>query len=84
MQSHYYWLNKEKARYYKIIIQKDMLNDWILTCVWGGINSRLGNHSHTMLNSIDDAALYIENMLKKRKKHGYELIQGNENDLYYV
>lgn len=54
-----------------------MLNDWILTCVWGGINSRLGNHSHTMVNSIDDAALYIENMLKKRKKHGYELVKEN-------
>jgi hypothetical protein len=74
MQSHYYWLNKEKATYYKIILQKDMLNDWILTCVWGGINSRLGNYSHLMVNNENEAKVYIKNIMERRKQRGYELV----------
>jgi predicted DNA-binding WGR domain protein len=73
MQSNYYWINKEKARYYKILIQKDMLNDWILTCVWGGIHSRLGNYSHLKIDNENEAKIHIENIMKRRKSHGYEL-----------
>lgn len=51
-----------------------MLNDWILTCVWGGINSRLGNYSHLMVNNENEAKIYINNMMKKRMKRGYELV----------
>lgn len=74
MQSHYYWLNIKKSRYYKIIIQKDMLNDWILTCVWGGINSRLGNYSHLKIDNENEAKIHIDKMMKHRRKRGYELI----------
>jgi predicted DNA-binding WGR domain protein len=74
MQTYYYWINQEKARYYKIILHMDMLNDWILTCAWGGRYSRLGNYNHIKMNNRDDAETYIKNMIIKRKKRGYELM----------
>jgi predicted DNA-binding WGR domain protein len=74
MKTYYYWINQEKARYYKIILHRDILNDWILTCAWGSKNSRLGNHSHTKINNKNDAELFIKNMIIKRKKRGYELM----------
>ena len=51
-----------------------MLNDWILTCVWGGINSRLGNYSHLKIDNENEAKIHIDKMIKHRRKRGYELI----------
>jgi predicted DNA-binding WGR domain protein len=69
----YIWLNKNKGRYYKIIIQKDMLDDLILTCVWGSLNNKLGNYTHTVLQNLQDASDFIEGMKARRAKRGYVL-----------
>lgn len=50
-----------------------MLNDWIMTCAWGGVNNRLGNHSHILLKNFNDAKKYIDTMMIRREKRGYEL-----------
>lgn len=68
------WLNTKNGRYYKIILQKDMLNDLIMTCIWGGSNSKLGNYSHTVVNSIKDAKKFISNMDARRTKRGYQRV----------
>ncbi len=69
-----YWLNKTNGRYYKVFTQTDMLNDLILTCVWGSIKSNLGNYSHTVLKNPDEANEIIKDINTRRLKRGYELM----------
>lgn len=72
-QCYYRW-HKGNSRYYQISIYKDMFDDLILTCVWGGLHSRLGNYKHILISSIDEGLHYIENVMYRRKKRGYVLI----------
>jgi predicted DNA-binding WGR domain protein len=74
MKKKYVWINEEKSRYYKIILQKDMLGDLILTSVWGGIYSNLGNYKHTLFYNINDADNFINQMMTHRSKRGYILL----------
>lgn len=77
MISQHFWLNRKLGRYYKIFVHKDMLNDLILTCVWGSMNSNLGNYSHTLIKNLDEAKEFIVIMEKKRFKRGYQLIKAS-------
>lgn len=51
-----------------------MLNDTIITCVWGSTKSKLGNYSHTVMNSELEVNNFIVDMNKRRAKRGYILI----------
>lgn len=68
----YRW-QKGMSRYYKVTVYKDLLNDWVLTCAWGGLNNRLGNYKHIVLKTFEDADLYIQELMKRRLKRGYKL-----------
>lgn len=70
----YRFTNKEKHRYYRIIVAKDLLGDWIVTKIWGGINQKSGRATHTHCSSFEIAKEYVEKMAKIRKQHGYELL----------
>jgi predicted DNA-binding WGR domain protein len=62
---------RKEGRYYKVVLQKDLLGDWSLTKIWGGINSRLGNYqNHTFLN-LKDAFNMINEIKIRREKRGY-------------
>lgn len=74
MKHNYHWINKEKSRYYKVIIYKDMLNDWIITSIWGGINSRLGNYKHMVMSDTNKINNFISTMNTRRVKRGYVLL----------
>lgn len=69
----YRW-QKGHARFYRVIIQKDLLNDWILTCIWGGRSNRLGNFKHITLKSLEHGFQFVDLMMKRRKQRGYELL----------
>jgi hypothetical protein len=69
----YRW-QKGLSRYYKVYLYKDLLGDWVLTKVWGGINSRLGNFEHQATLTKEPALLLIDEIIKKRKKRGYHLL----------
>jgi hypothetical protein len=69
----YRWEHTEKKRFYRIILAKDLLNDLVLTKVWGGISNASGKITHTPCPSLDIAKLLIANIAKTRKQRGYEL-----------
>lgn len=71
----YRWLNREKFRYYTIIVHKDMLNDTVLTYSWGGCSSRRGNHKHLTVQTEEEVEEHISAMMKRRKSRGYELMR---------
>jgi hypothetical protein len=66
----YRW-QKGSSRYYKVIVYKDLLGDWIVTKVWGGVNSNLGNHKHFVSNNFDSAMHLVVKIFNRREKRGY-------------
>lgn len=73
---------KNNGRFYKVLLSKDMLDEWVLTVVWGSIYSRLGNHKHVMFKSLDEANIHINEISERRLKRGYELVaQNRDNEL---
>lgn len=61
------------SRYYKVILQKDLLGDWSLTKIWGGVNSKLGGYSNHTFFDRDEALKMVEEIKKHRKQRGYQL-----------
>ena len=69
----YQWLNREKARFYKIAVQKDGTNI-VLDYRWGSCSTNRGGKKSILFCSEDEAKKTIERMKKRRKSRGYELI----------
>ena len=69
----YRW-QKGLSRYYKVYVYKDLFGDLILTKVWGGMNSRLGNFEHIKIDDYQSALAIIEEINSVRQKRKYELI----------
>lgn len=73
MKSTYYW-RKGETRYYKVIIQKDLLGDWCLTKIWGGLQNKLGNYENVTLFTKEAINNYLQDIFIRRNKRGYKLI----------
>lgn len=73
MPNIYEWLNKEKARYYKITIERNTV-EYKLNYVWGGCNSNRGGKKSLIATTEEEVHHFINNMIKRRKSRGYELI----------
>lgn len=68
------WESTATQRYYLCYIARDLLNDWVLTLAYGGLNSKLGSVTHQYCSSIGEALKKIEVIAKKRQRRGYALI----------
>jgi len=68
---HGFWVNPEKARYYQVHLDRDLLGDWTLRTVWGGIGSRLGRMHCTGVASYDDGIEQVQAIAKRRAQRGY-------------
>jgi len=73
MMIKYRW-QKNNNRFYQVILQKDLLKDWCLTCIWGSIHSRLGNSKNYIFGNQNEAIGFIEALHGKRVKRGYQLV----------
>src|SRR3954471_21184029 len=74
MLREYSWQNKSKFRYYKLIVQPDMLNEFVVICNWGSVVTRRGNCKKHAFQSQDEVVAFVSNMMKRRTRRGYELI----------
>jgi hypothetical protein len=66
-----------KNRYYRLILSQDLFGDWVVTRVWGGIGKANGRIMHVLCSSYEEATILIRNIVKIKKRKGYEL-HGNE------
>lgn len=73
MTNELHW-RKGNQRYYKIYVTKDLFNHYMLTCVWGGLHSKLGNYKNHSFQSLDDANSFITSISKRREQRGYTKI----------
>lgn len=69
----YHWLNRAKDRFYEIAVQKDGTNV-VLDYHWGSCNSNRGGKKSILLCSEEEVQKTIDQMMKRRKSRGYELI----------
>lgn len=69
----YNWLNREKNRFYQIIIKQNGLNDINLNYRWGSCHSNRGGQKSISVCSKEEAQKTIEQMMKRRKSRGYDL-----------
>ncbi|CAB4128110.1 WGR domain containing protein [uncultured Caudovirales phage] len=70
----YEWLNKEKARYYKITIETYENTNIVINYLWGGCHSNRGGRKNICVQTEEEAHKCIAKMMRKRKSRGYELI----------
>ena len=69
----YKWLNKAKDRFYQINVL-DNGSNIILDYHWGSCNTNRGGKKSILLCSEEEAQKTINQMMKRRKSRGYELI----------
>lgn len=62
------------TRYYTVVLQRDLLSDWVLTIAYGGRGNRLGTLMHRAVASKEAGLAELEAIAKTRNKHGYYLV----------
>jgi predicted DNA-binding WGR domain protein len=70
----YQWLNRAKDRFYKITIEQNTPDNLVLYYQWGSNNSNRGGRKSVSVCSEEEVKNTIDNMMKRRKSRGYELI----------
>jgi hypothetical protein len=66
------WINVAKARYYQVELIKDLLGDWTLVQVWGGLDSKRGRMRVVWVPSQTAGLARLAAIGKQRGKRGYE------------
>ena len=69
------WINPEKARYYQVHLDRDLLGDWTLIKVWGGIGSNHGRLHSTGVASYEDGIEQVHETAQRRARRGYTLAE---------
>jgi hypothetical protein len=69
-----FWINPEKARYYRVHLVRDLFGDWTLRKVWGGIGSRHGRMHSTGVASFEDGIAQVQAIARRRAGRGYGLV----------
>lgn len=62
-------------RYYQIIFERDLFGDWVLTKVWGGINTANGRICKIACASYEDGLKKVTAIEKTRAQRGYVLVR---------
>lgn len=70
----YQWINEEKNRFYKLTVNKNRKNEFILNYVWGSCTSNRGGRKSMVISSQQEVCTVLNKMIKRRKNRGYELI----------
>lgn len=70
----YEWLNREKARYYKITVEQHGNNGISLNHDWGSCISNRGGKKNLQVQTKEEAEKLINKMMRRRKSRGYEFI----------
>lgn len=70
----YEWINNEKSRYFVIAVKRYKESHIAINHVWGGCYSNRGGKKVVSVQTEQEAQEYINQMMKRRKSRGYELV----------
>jgi hypothetical protein len=73
------WINAEKARYYRVVLEKDLFGVWNLIACWGGLHSRRGGMRVTALASLDAGVAAVDGIAKRRRQRGYVTVPSSSD-----
>jgi hypothetical protein len=60
----------ENRRYYRAIIQRDLLGEWTLVRSWGSLDSNRGQMRTELINTYDQCISIMGDIAKKRELTG--------------
>ena len=66
--------HKGKSKFYEVRLSKDLFGDWLITCVWGSLLSRMGNYRTHYFDTKQAALLFIDSLSKRRARRGYDIV----------
>ena len=69
----YKWLNRTKEQFYEISVNDDG-SGIVLDYHWGSCNTNRGGKKSISVCSKEEAQKTIDQMMKRRKSRGYELV----------
>ncbi len=61
------------TRYYRVHLEQDLWNDWVVTQVHGRIGTRLGRARVIPSPSVESALLRLAAITRRRRQRDYEL-----------
>ncbi len=67
--------NASKRRYYRVILSQDLLGDWVITKVWGGINQATGRITHLPCANYTEGEKLLLKFKQIRMARGYTLCE---------
>ena len=62
------------TRYYELRLQQDLWGDWLLTRVWGGKGTALGQIRRELCSGYSDGLALYASASDKRMKRGYSSV----------
>jgi hypothetical protein len=68
------WVHPEKARYYQADLVEDLLGDWSLITVWGGLDSHQGQVRRAWVASYEAGVKRLQEIGRRRRQDGYQPI----------
>lgn len=60
-------------RHYRLILEQDLFDDWVVLCAYGSRHSKLGNMKKYPYQSFDEAFNKLVDVVKIRYKHSYKI-----------
>ena len=65
------WENAQTHRYYEARVVKNLLDEWEVFCLWGGIGTRLGGSTVIPVTSLDEAQATLAKINVRRTQRHY-------------
>ena len=66
---------ESSRRYYVARLSQDLLGDWVLSIVWGGLFNRLGGGTQEIVESYGAGLMLLAQIERKRSTRHYRLTE---------
>ena len=64
------WINAEKARYFRVVLEKDLFGTWSLIACWDALHALRAGMRVTALASLDAGIAARDVIAKQRRQRG--------------
>lgn len=65
------WVHRQKRRYYRAYLNRDLFGAVFLHCAWGSLDSKQGGERSEVFSHWREARERLEQVGKRRQQHGY-------------
>ena len=65
---------ESRTRWYEVRLERDLLQDWVLTQTWGGRSNRRGGLLRRVVTSWEEGRALQEKVHERRARRGYAVV----------